>query len=792
LQASSDHPLATHAELLYVRGLTLARWKRFREARECYAAAEAAGLRSSRFRLDVAWCEYLGGHSADALQRLRELVADEPQDAEIRFAWGVVLMAESRHAEAAVEFERTLELSPDYSDCWLNIAACHHWQGDSVTAESFARRAATVAAANDARPWALLGEILRDLGQEIESLATLRQARDIELRSGIDVGTLRPLVSSLMHFGYFHDAVRLCAESLGATPDPGVHSLYALALLTTGQHRLGWQQYEYRWLGDDLAPHRAHLVQPPWVGQPVAGKTILLRAEQGFGDAIQFARYAVPLKRMGATVILSVFEGLLSVAEAFVGPDRVVAKGERVDDFDFHIPLMSLPGILGQEAGEEVPVPYIRADSARRAEWQRRLPRDAKRLVGLVWAGNPKHAHDARRSLPLALARRLWGVDGVRFISLQKDLRPGDLDHFDSDLAPMNLGSELIDFADTAALISAIDLVICVDTAVAHLAGALGKEVWVLLPKVGDFRWGEGGSRSSWYPTMHLFRQAEAGNWGEVVDEVRDALTLWVRDTPVCREPSSDPAPPDDLVQVSPVAKVAETLYGVVQYFPDSTDVSSSIAATGEYMHAHLELLAKFLPEDAHVLEVGAGIGVHTLWLARALGHRGHVMASESDPRWRRLLRQNLAANHLLDAVSLPRGRLADGPESAPEIDEGAYTVDQLCLGRLDVLKVGRSAHAGCVLQGGLVTLYRFRPIVFAATSHAGVEDVTCTLWDAGYRCWQVEFPLYRRSNYYCVDDDPGLGEAPLVILAIPEERSMDVDLLGCPELIRAQTLSDA
>lgn len=779
------------AEAHHMRALALAKWKRFREARVSYAEAEAGGLRSARLLIDAAWCDHLVGNHEGALRRLGDAERAEPANAEIPFARGVALMSLARFEDAITCLARVAELDPGYPDCWLNLAVCQHANAHREAAERAAEQALE-ASPKDVRAWALLGEILAVRGRESESFAALRRAMDLQAESGVDDGALRPWVSSLWHFGRVDEVIDVCARNLGANPDPAIHALYALALLTRGHNRRGWQQYEYRWLGNDLAPHRAYMEQPPWVGQPLQGKTILLRAEQGFGDAIQFARYAVPLKRMGATVVLSVFEGLLPIAKAFVGPDRVVAKGEHFGAFDFHVPLMSLPRLLGQDLGERVPVPYVQADPQKREAWRARLERGDERIVGLVWAGNAKHVHDARRSLPVSEMARLCDAEGCRFISLQKDLRPGDLDSLGAAGGPENLGPELADFADTAALIAELDLVICVDTAVAHLAGALGKEVWVLLPKFGDFRWGEAGSRTAWYPTMRLFRQGEMGNWADVVSRVRDCVQQWVT-SPVPVAPPADlgDAVPAALVEVPPIAEVADTRYGVVQYLPGEDNVARSIEALGEHMQAHVELLARFLAQDAHVLEVGAGVGLHTLALARAVGTRGHLMVTEQDLRLKKLLQHNLAANELSNVVSIPRGRLADGSDGRGERGELVYTVDDLCLDRLDVLKVA-DPGATAILRGARDTLYARRPVVFAITAHEDIEALTNTLWDAGYRCWRMDLPLYRADNYYRVSEPPNLGDAPLAVLAIPEERPVNIDLAGCLELARSTTLSDA
>ncbi len=254
--------------------------------------------------------------------------------------------------------------------------------------------------------------------------------------------------------------------------------------------------------------------------------------------------------------------------------------------------------------------------------------------VGLAWAGNPKFPRDNFRSIALGKLVDLWRVENVRYFSLQKPLRDGDRELFPPEAAFVDLGPELADFMDTAAVIAQLDLVICVDTAIAHLAGALGKPVWLLLPEVGDFRWLEGRDDSPWYPTMRLFRQRRLGEWEEVVERVANELraatmTGAVLPTPaqshfVTRETrddaSSSPVP-------KPIAQAVETRHGILQYFPGADRAAKSIAWYGEDLQGQLDLLSRWISKGAHVVEAGSGIGTHTVALARMVGADGHVLA---------------------------------------------------------------------------------------------------------------------------------------------------------------------
>ena len=318
--------------------------------------------------------------------------------------------------------------------------------------------------------------------------------------------------------------------------------------LTDGQLTPGWALYEFRWLKEPFLSLRPRFPRPVWAGQDLHGKTILLLGEQGFGDIIQFIRYAPLLKRLGATVLLQMRSGLESLAASFPGVDRVFDRDAPLPPFDFHIHLMSLPGVFGTElASIPADIPYLRADSARSDRWAGRLTAAGKLKVGLVWAGNPTHARDRLRSMSLGQLAPLLKIDGARFYSLQKGPAAAQIETLhlsDDDL--VNLGPVLDDFSDAAAVLSEMDLVVCVDTAIAHLAGALGKTVWLLVPQFADFRWLEGREDSPWYPTMRLFRQSRRGEWDDVVERVTTALAERVRagETGVTAPATSRPASP--------------------------------------------------------------------------------------------------------------------------------------------------------------------------------------------------------------------------------------------------------
>ena len=303
----------------------------------------------------------------------------------------------------------------------------------------------------------------------------------------------------------------------------GAHVNEGLCRLRIGDYAGGWAEYEWRWHGGspDLAPRR--FAVPRWDGGPLPGRTILLHAEQGYGDALQFCRYLpMTAAASGARLVLEVPPPLKALLTGWPGAVEVIAQGEPLPSVDAHCPLLSLPGIFRTTA-DTIPdgPPYLAVAPALVHQWRRRLSAERPQ-IGVCWAGNPGNRTDHRRSLPLEQLLPLLVRGGATWHVLQKDLRDGD----DRLIAavPWLVRHPLADFADTAALVSALDLVVSVDTAVAHLAGALGRPTWLLLPYVADWRWLRDGEDSPWYASMRLFRQPAPGDWRPVLDRLAAAL----------------------------------------------------------------------------------------------------------------------------------------------------------------------------------------------------------------------------------------------------------------------------
>jgi hypothetical protein len=332
---------------------------------------------------------------------------------------------------------------------------------------------------------------------------------------------------TLQALGRFDDALRSHERALALRPDfAEAHYNEGLCRLLIGDFERGLAKHEWRWHIEKFKAGKRGFAPPFWTGsQDIAGKTILLHADQGFGDTIQFCRYVPRVAALGARVILEVRKPLHEVMGTLAGAAEVVTNGETLPDFDWHCPLFSLPFACGTTLAT-VPsaTPYLSASAKAIEEWNERLPPRTRPRIGLAWAGNPDHSNDHNRSI--ALGAFLSLLDGIEatWVSLQRDVRTADTVVLPDRGSVLHYGEELKTFADTAALIANLDLVISVDTSVAHLAGALAKPVWVLLPFIPDWRWLLDRDDSPWYPTARLFRQDGSRAWNGILARLRAAL----------------------------------------------------------------------------------------------------------------------------------------------------------------------------------------------------------------------------------------------------------------------------
>lgn len=458
---------------------------------------------------------------AEALRFLAAALRVNPGSPEVLSNLGLALHATGRYDEAISHFRNALQLASDHPEILYNLANAHLELGHA--ADALANYDAALAAA-PGHVGALVnrGNALLRLNNPVKAIASYDAALkampghpQILTNRGHALRRLDRPAEALADFKAAMTAAPEFAEA---------HFEAAMTQLTLGDFDAGWKEYEWRWKTGAFARQRRSLPAPLWLGnEPVGGKTILLHAEQGFGDTIQFIRYAPLLVGRGARVICEVQPQLRPLLSGFADV-TVIAAGEPLPAFDLQCPLLSLPlACRTQLATVPADIPYLAAPAERLAHWRDRLPPDGPR-VGFVWSGSPSHKNDANRSIPLARLTPLFDNPPVRCLSLQAELRSADREVLRGLPNLVHLGDELRDFADTAAIAALLDVVVTVDTAVAHLAGALGRPTVVLLPYAADFRWLRDRSDTFWYPTAKLFRQPAFGDWDSVVARLRDEL----------------------------------------------------------------------------------------------------------------------------------------------------------------------------------------------------------------------------------------------------------------------------
>ncbi|HEV2957814.1 MAG TPA: tetratricopeptide repeat protein, partial [Xanthobacteraceae bacterium] len=456
--------------------------------------------------------------AADLFARLAELA---PEDAEAHYNLAVVLGTLERYDEAIVHYERAIARNPNHAKAHSNLGSALRLRGRLDEAEAACRRALEIDP-NNASSHINLGTVFASREQLDQAVQSFRRAT--ELKPTLSEGFLN-LGLALHSQGRFEEALTQYRRAVGIRPDyADAHMAEAFALLTLGRDfRAALEKLEWRWRLADRKPR--DFAQPLWLGEPLHGKTILLHAEQGFGDSLMLLRYAPLVAVRGGRVVIEVPKALVRLARSLGGGGfAVIAEGAPLPAFDLHCPFMSLPLALGTTP-ESIParVPYLSPTAEDVRRWKERLGDAAGLKVGIAWAGNPHHRNDQRRSIPLDRFAALFDVPNVRWFSLQVGARAGDL----AALPPgriNDLSPQLADFAETAAAVANLDLVISADTAPAHLAGALGRPVWMLLPFSPDWRWFAERADSPWYPTANLFRQGKPGDWESAIAAVRSAL----------------------------------------------------------------------------------------------------------------------------------------------------------------------------------------------------------------------------------------------------------------------------
>jgi tetratricopeptide (TPR) repeat protein len=466
------------------------------------------------------------GHAGAAELLMRRAIGVAPGVPLYHLNLAKVYRGAGHPTEALASVDRAVALDARFAEAHIERSACLLALRRPSEAEIAARRAVSLRP-SDPQALGALGNALAEQGRMDQAIIEYRAALEEHPQHA---ETLNNLGESLRKVGQYEEAERHLRESVRLAPQVGDgHFNLSLLLLAHGRLEEGWAEYEWRWR--QIGVHPPRFEQPAWDGAPLDGKSILLYGEQGLGDVIQFVRYAplVQRERRARKVIVQCQPALMSLVKTVEGVAAVIAgdtPAEAMPAFDVHCALASLPHRFGTTI-ETIPnqCPYVSADSAHVRAWRERLKLTSDvRNIGLVWAGSATHRNDRNRSCRLADLAPLAKIRGVRWFSLQLGDAAQQLASSPAGMTIEDPTDGLRDFADTAALMEALDLTITVDTAPAHLAGALARPVWVMLPSVPDFRWLLDRGDSPWYPAMRLFRQRSAGDWSGVMLEVVQAL----------------------------------------------------------------------------------------------------------------------------------------------------------------------------------------------------------------------------------------------------------------------------
>ncbi len=515
-----------HFDALNLLGTVRAQQGHIGEAHRLFNAAVKANPAAPQGWSNLGQALYALKRSGEALECLDKARVLAPNDANILYQHANVLLSLDRPGDALPEFQAVLARSPQHVETRINCGLAQAALGapDLALAEFD-----TALALMPGHPGASYnrGVALIKLRRYEEAVA----ANDAAL--AVEPGHANAWLNrgkALAQLNRYDEAIKSYGEVLAIKKDHAdAHFNQALAQLMLGNYERGFADYEWRWRRTGMAPQKSR-GKPLWLGEyPLARKTILVHAEQGLGDTIQFARYVPMLAASGAKIVLEVQPELKGLMARLDGATTVIARGEAPSQqniaFDVHCPLGSLPlALKTQPATVPAHIPYLSASGAHLAKWSEQIGALPQPRIAIAWSGNPSHDNDSNRSIAFARLAPLFTKSAASFVSVQRDVRAEDATALAAERRVTHVGAELDDFSDTAAVLALCDLVIAVDTAAAHLAGAMGRPLWVLVPFAPDWRWTLSGETTPWYPTARLFRQIAPEYWGGVIERVAAEL----------------------------------------------------------------------------------------------------------------------------------------------------------------------------------------------------------------------------------------------------------------------------
>jgi len=581
------------------------------------------------------------GRAAYAVPCYEEALRLQPRDAAACYDLGLALLLLQRTGAAIAHLYQAARLRPDHADTHNRLAqALAEANRLAEAADSY--RQLTVLQPQRAEAHHNLGVLLARLSRHVESAAAYRQAarlrpNDAEAHNNLgialvetceleeSVAAFRAAIALNPDYAEAHNNLGITlvklndvdgalagfAEALRLRPDyPKARTNRAMAWLQMGDYERGWPEYEWRWQTEDFTPRS--FPQPRWDGSYLERRTILLHAEQGLGDTIQFVRYAPLVQARGGVVLVEAPARLLPLLARCPGIDRLMPRGAPLPEFDVEAPLLSLPALFHTTLDTvPAPIPYLSAEPERLARWRGELRALSGLKIGIAWRGSPTYRGDRQRSMPLRHFESLARLAGVRLVSLQKGPGAEELADIPAEWNVLDLGPRLDEsggaFMDTAAVAAQLDLVVCSDSSVGHLAGALGVPVWLALPFAADWRWGLTGKSTPWYPRTRLFRQRRAGDWDDVFGRMAEELRAGL--APPRPAPILITIPSDELLdRLAAREAEAENL--------DATAVSAAVRA--ELAALHLARRERF-PQDGELLALQSELRAAHQALRRAL-----------------------------------------------------------------------------------------------------------------------------------------------------------------------------